>query len=73
MNAANLNLIGVTGPATHVTVWRRLQRVAMRYSDGQRTVHTKVLWSAINALERDLAAAGWRMQIANTCRSEWSR
>ena len=73
MNAANLNLIEVVGPATHVTVWRRLQRVVVRYSDGKRTVHTKVLWSAINALERALAVAGWRMQVANTCRSEWSR
>lgn len=72
MSAANMQLIEVVGPATHVTVWRNIRRVVMQYSDGRRTTHTHVLHSAINALESDLAKMGWRLQLANTCRTEWT-
>ena len=72
MPVANLQLIGVLGPATHVTVWRRLRRVVMRYSDGRRTTHKGVLHAAINALEHDLAELGWRLELSNECRSEWT-
>lgn len=71
MSVAQMELMGVVGPATRVTVWRRLRRVVMWYSDGKRTVHKDVLWCAINALEHDLADLGWRLQLSNGCRTEW--
>lgn len=71
MSVAQMQLMGVVGPATRVTVWRRLRRVVMWYSDGKRTVHKDVLWRAINALEHDLAELGWRLHLSNGCRTEW--
>lgn len=69
--AANPQLMGVVGPATRVTIWRRLHRVFMYYSDGRHTVHKGVAFKTMNDLEHDLAAQNWRMTIANVCRSEW--
>jgi hypothetical protein len=72
MAVVNMQLIGVVGPATRVTVWRRMRRVVMWYAGGRRTIHKDVLWRAINDLEHDLAAGGWRLVIGNGCRSEWT-
>ena len=69
----NITIVGFLGEASAVTVWRRLRRVRITHSARRHTMHTAVGWGIINALERDLSAAGWHMKISNGCRTEWVR
>ena len=73
VKAENRQLFGVLGAASHVTVWRRLRLVVMRYAGGHRTTHRGVSGATVNALEADLLAAGWTPQLSNTCRTEWTQ
>ncbi len=72
LQAQNLELVTLVGDATHITVWRKLRVVVMRYSSGRRYVYRKLMVTALSNLERALAERGWRLQIGNACRTVWT-